>query len=92
MGASRYLVGHSLAIFIVSIVMLIISILTVSMRTFVRLRIVRAFGWDDSLMLAALVCSLSKSHKNTLLMIGTPGLILDIKCVQLRQHHEWGWG
>jgi phosphoglycerol transferase MdoB-like AlkP superfamily enzyme len=50
------LVGPSLAIFIVSIVMMILSIVAVSLRTFVRLYIVRAFGWDDALMLAALVC------------------------------------
>lgn len=91
MGASMYLVGPSLAIFIVSIVMMILSILTVSMRTFVRLHIVRAFGWDDSLMLAALVCSISKSRKNTLLMIGASGIIPDIERVQLRQRNERGW-
>lgn len=87
-----YLVGPSLAIFIVSIVMMILSILTVSMRTFVRLHIVRAFGWDDSLMLLALVCSISnsKSRKETLL-IGSPGVILDIKRLQLRQRNERGW-
>lgn len=57
MGSSMPLAGPSLAIFIISMVMMIISIVAVSMRTFVRLYIVRAFGWDDILMLAALVSS-----------------------------------
>ncbi|KAJ5216651.1 uncharacterized protein N7498_003058 [Penicillium cinerascens] len=54
MSSKMPLAGPSLAIFIISIVMMIISIVTVSMRTFVRLYLVRAFGWDDVLMLAAL--------------------------------------
>jgi hypothetical protein len=57
MSSTMPLVGPSLAIFIVSMVMMILSIVAVSLRTFVRLYIVRAFGWDDALMLAALVCS-----------------------------------
>lgn len=57
MSSSMPLAGPSLAIFIISIIMMIISIVAVSMRTFVRLYIVRAFGWDDILMLAALVSS-----------------------------------
>jgi hypothetical protein len=55
MGAAMPLEGRSLAIFTVSIVMMSLSIATVSLRTFVRLNIVRAFGWDDALMVAALV-------------------------------------
>jgi hypothetical protein len=47
--------GRSLAIFIVAIVMMSISAVTVAMRSFVRVTILRAFGWDDSLMVAALV-------------------------------------
>ncbi|KAJ5776623.1 uncharacterized protein N7511_001634 [Penicillium nucicola] len=54
MGPAMPLVGRSLAIFVVSIVMMSISVLVVSLRSFVRLRIVRAFGWDDGLMVAAL--------------------------------------
>ncbi|GLI76992.1 hypothetical protein PoHVEF18_005274 [Penicillium ochrochloron] len=50
-----HLAGPSLAIFTVSIVMMVLSIVAVSLRTFVRLYIVRAFGWDDAIMLAALV-------------------------------------
>ena len=63
------LAGPSLAIFIISIVMMIVSIVAVSMRTFVRLYIVRAFGWDDVLMLAALVSSRLKTSTMIVLMI-----------------------
>lgn len=49
------LVGPSLAILVVSIVMMALSIVTVLLRIFVRIYIVRAFGWDDGLMVAALV-------------------------------------
>lgn len=58
------LAGPSLAIFVISLLMMIISTVAVSMRTFVRLYIVRAFGLDDIFMLAALV-SLSAEHKQT---------------------------
>lgn len=57
MGYPMPLVGRSLAIFDVAIVMMIISIVTVSLRAFVRLYLVQAFGWDDGLMVVALVCS-----------------------------------
>lgn len=50
------LVGHSLAIFAVAAVMVSLSIVAVLMRCFVRLFLVRAFGWDDGLMVIALVC------------------------------------
>lgn len=49
------LVGRSLAIFVVSLVMAIISFITVALRSFVRVYLVRGFGWDDALMVAALV-------------------------------------
>ncbi|KXG48375.1 uncharacterized protein PGRI_022450 [Penicillium griseofulvum] len=55
MGASMPLVGRSLAIFTVSVVMMSIAIVTVLLRSFVRLNILRAFGWDDILMVAALI-------------------------------------
>ncbi|KAJ5467615.1 hypothetical protein N7475_005367 [Penicillium sp. IBT 31633x] len=57
MGAAMPVVGRSLAIFVVSIVMMAISVVTVSLRSFVRLIILGAFGWDDALMVAALVKS-----------------------------------
>ncbi|GIJ90362.1 hypothetical protein Asppvi_009316 [Aspergillus pseudoviridinutans] len=54
MSSSMPLVGPSLAIFVVSVAMMALSAVTVLLRTFVRLHILRAFGWDDVLMLAAL--------------------------------------
>ncbi|KAL2837339.1 hypothetical protein BJY01DRAFT_258397 [Aspergillus pseudoustus] len=45
---------RALSIFVVSAVMLGLAIITVAMRCFVRLYLVRAFGWDDGLMLLAL--------------------------------------
>jgi hypothetical protein len=47
---------HSLAIFIVAVVYLSISFIYVCLRCIVRLWIVRSFGWDDALMIFALVC------------------------------------
>lgn len=49
------LVGPSLAILVVSLVMMALSIVSVLLRLLVRIHIVRAFGWDDGLMVAALV-------------------------------------
>lgn len=57
MGAAMALEGRSLAIFLVSIIMMSLALAIVSLRTFVRLSIVRAFGWDDASMIAALVSS-----------------------------------
>ena len=33
-----------------------IACVTVILRCYVRLRIVRSFGWDDGVMVAAMVC------------------------------------
>ncbi|GCB26991.1 hypothetical protein AAWM_09876 [Aspergillus awamori] len=48
------LVGQSLAIFIVSAETVGLAIICVSLRCFVRLYILRAFGWDDALVVTAL--------------------------------------
>lgn len=48
--------GRSLSIFVVTIVFLALSFISVCLRCFVRLRLVRAFGWDDALMVFAMVC------------------------------------
>jgi len=50
--------GYSEAITVVTAVFLSISLATVLLRCFVRLRVVRAFGWDDTLMVIAAVGSL----------------------------------
>lgn len=47
--------GRSEAIFIVTTVFLGISFIAVCLRCFVRLRLVKAFGWDDALMVFAMV-------------------------------------
>lgn len=53
--ANPPLEGRSLAIFVTAAVMVGLSVITVAMRCFVRLYIVRSFGWDDGLMVIALV-------------------------------------
>ncbi|KAJ5314717.1 Vacuolar protein sorting-associated VPS28 N-terminal [Penicillium atrosanguineum] len=54
MGTPMSLEGRGLAIFVLAAVFMILSLTTVSLRCFVRSYIVRAFGWDDFLMLIAL--------------------------------------
>lgn len=49
--------SHSGEITIVTAVFVGISLATVLLRCFVRLRVIRAFGWDDSLMVVAMVSS-----------------------------------
>jgi hypothetical protein len=55
MSSSLPLVDRALAIFVVAAVMTGISVVAVVLRSFVRLYVVRAFGWDDALMVLALV-------------------------------------
>jgi hypothetical protein len=47
--------SRSKAILIVTCVFLGISLVSVILRCFVRTRIVRAFGWDDTVMVVAMV-------------------------------------
>lgn len=47
--------GRSESIFVVTIVFLCISLIAVFLRCFVRLKLVKAFGWDDGLMVSAMV-------------------------------------
>lgn len=47
--------GRSETIFIVTTIFLGISFIAVCLRCFVRIKIVRAFGWDDALMVFAMV-------------------------------------
>jgi hypothetical protein len=47
--------SRSKAILIVTSVFLGISLVSVILRCFVRTRIVRAFGWDDTVMVVAMV-------------------------------------
>lgn len=55
MNSPMPLVGRSLAMFTLSIVMMCLAVIAVSLRCFVRWYVVRAFGWDDTLMVGALV-------------------------------------
>ena len=81
MGSSLPLVGHSLAIFICAAVMMGVSIMAVALRTFVRLYTVRAFGWDDALMVIALVIPELLTNETTadiqLGIVHRPGRLLD---------------
>lgn len=47
--------GSSESIAIVASISLAISLVTVLLRCFVRVKIMRAFGWDDRLMVLAMV-------------------------------------
>lgn len=47
--------GRSVTIFIVTTIFLGISFVAVCLRCFVRLRLVKAFGYDDALMVFAMV-------------------------------------
>ncbi|KAL3486198.1 hypothetical protein BJX62DRAFT_242189 [Aspergillus germanicus] len=51
--------GRSESLVIVIAVMLAVSLTTVCLRCFVRLRITRKFGWDDALMVLAMVFNLA---------------------------------
>lgn len=46
----------------VTAVFLAISFVAVCLRCFVRLRIVKAFGWDDGAMLLAMVGTINYQH------------------------------
>lgn len=54
----RELKGRSETIFIVTVIFLGISFIAVCLRCFVRLRLVRAFGWDDALMVFAMALNI----------------------------------
>ncbi|GFF25117.1 probable cation-transporting ATPase 1 [Aspergillus udagawae] len=49
---------RSASIFIVTIVFLGLSFIAVCLRCFVRLRLVKAFGWDDTIMVAAMALNI----------------------------------
>ena len=52
------LTSRGMAIFTIAVVMLVLAVIAVALRCFVRIHILRAFGWDDGLMIAAMVSSL----------------------------------
>lgn len=53
----KELEGRSTAIFTVTVIFLGLSFIAVSLRCFVRIKLVKAFGWDDALMVFAMACS-----------------------------------
>ncbi|EPS33971.1 hypothetical protein POX_a01042 [Penicillium oxalicum] len=67
LGYTLPLEGKSLVTFIVSAVMLGCSVVAVALRIFVRCRLVKGFGWDDSFMVLALVIF---TALNIVVMIG----------------------
>jgi hypothetical protein len=58
--------GYSDAILIINIVMLALSLPAVILRCYVRLRIIKVFGWDDGLMILAMVSSPADKQSMTL--------------------------
>ncbi|CAI7609161.1 uncharacterized protein N7487_002112 [Penicillium crustosum] len=50
--------GRSQSIFIVTTVFLGISFIAVCLRCFVRIRLVKAFGWDDTFMVCAMLLNI----------------------------------
>ncbi|KAJ5360929.1 hypothetical protein N7517_010120 [Penicillium concentricum] len=50
--------GRSQSIFIVTTIFLGISFIAVCLRCFVRLRLVKAFGWDDTFMVCAMLMNI----------------------------------
>ncbi|RAL12361.1 uncharacterized protein BO97DRAFT_56241 [Aspergillus homomorphus CBS 101889] len=50
--------GRSKEILIVSVVCMAISFITVCLRCYVRLRLIKAFGWDDGLMVVATILNI----------------------------------
>lgn len=55
--------SRSQAILVVTVVFLALSLVSVGLRCFVRTRVVRAFGWDDNLMLIAMVSDARQPEK-----------------------------
>lgn len=56
--------SRSQAILVVTTVFLALSLVSVGLRCFVRTRVVRAFGWDDKLMLIAMVSDARQPAKD----------------------------
>ncbi|KAJ5639149.1 uncharacterized protein N7484_007011 [Penicillium longicatenatum] len=50
--------GRSLSIFVVTTIFLGLSFIAVCLRCFVRIKLVKAFGWDDGLMVFAMLLNI----------------------------------
>ncbi|EAU35850.1 cation-transporting ATPase 4 [Aspergillus terreus NIH2624] len=84
--------GRSLSIFVVTIVFLALSFISVCLRCFVRLRLVRAFGWDDALMVFAMALNILFA------LCGITGACYGLghKLLELTEHEKktamfWWW-
>lgn len=81
---------RSESIFIVTVIFLGISFSAVCLRCFVRLRLVKAFGWDDGLMLFAMVCI-----RQSYLMAELPYAVSSYSCLRRQQtsysHYVASW-
>lgn len=61
--------GHSQTILVVSAFLLAVSVLSVGLRCFVRTYVLYAFGWDDGLMVIAMVSEYKQSFENMVIML-----------------------
>lgn len=84
--------GRGLAIFVISAIFMFITIVTVSLRCFVRSFIVRAFGWDDILMLVALVNkTIPQNNMSWNRSNGHPGTVHCTSSMLYDRNSEWSW-
>lgn len=67
--------GRSTAIFIVTTIFLGISFIAVCLRCFARLWVVRAFGWDDAMMVFAMVSETTELCKTNVDVLRTPQML-----------------
>jgi hypothetical protein len=83
--------GRSQSIFIITTIFLGISFIAVCLRCFVRIRLVKAFGWDDTFMVCAMVCMVGFQAQ---LGVGTDGLTVVEHLVRHMRYHwriVWNW-
>jgi len=84
--------GRGLAIFVISAIFMFITIVTVSLRCFVRSFIVRAFGWDDILMLVALVNkAIPQNTRSWNRSNARPGTVHRTSSMLYDRNSEWSW-
>lgn len=83
--------GRSETIFIVTTIFLCISFIAVCLRCFVRIKIVRAFGWDDALMVFAMVPARSHSQETCFLLTTLPVVKYSVRPVRDHGLSLWNW-
>lgn len=83
--------GRSQSIFIITTIFLGISFIAVCLRCFVRIRLVKAFGWDDTFMVCAMVCMMGFPCATE---VGTDGLAVVEHLIRYMRYHwriVWNW-